>query len=541
MPDPNIPLISFITLLNRHYSGYPPFGYLSLATYLNKLGQAETEIVQFKTDLLSENGAFDVKSTKMRQRYYDLVLNHLNKSRPKYIGIGGFTNDYYDMIELGYKIKESRRFDDVIIIAGNVHASLFPEDFIFPKSPFDYVVMGEGEISLTNLIEHIENEKDVSNVKGVAYLDGNKMFKTAPQPLVEDLDSIPIFDYSKIDMALNPRIGMIRWVAAKGTGIYTGRGCPFKCAFCASNSVWNCNDLKGKTSLRFRSIEKVIEEIKFLKKQYGLEAFYIMDDTFTLKRKRVEEFCESIKPLNLMWAAETRVGLIDDSLVKLMKNAGCIQLDFGVETASQRMLDTIKKQQTAKEASKAFQVCRKNNVRTFANFLINLPGENENDIKDSLNWLKENRPDVITVAITTPYPGTEIYDKYLDQKPTNKEYQLFESREYIERFKMASHNLDFYMVQTSMTNYAPIIPCTLRVLRLKRYLLYLLDSKDKLGHLKLIFKYGLNMLPRQIAKRLLPKSVVQVIRKTLASKRKIKALSVSKAILAKYIDGKNNR
>jgi radical SAM superfamily enzyme YgiQ (UPF0313 family) len=345
-------------------------------------------------------------------------------------------------MKLAHEIKKNK---DITIIMGNVHATLMPQDFIFKNSPVDYVVIGEGELTASELIKNLESGKELSDTKGLAYLKDGKYFQTEKRALIDDLSILPRPCYEKINMDfyLTPTKSIIRNLYLSAVTLHTGRGCAYKCEFCAANTVWNQN--VGKC-VRYRPIDNVIDEIEYLKNTYDIDAFYILDDTFTLHKERVYEFCAKLKSkkLDLIWGAETRVNLIDEKMVRTMKDAGCIQLDFGVESGSQKMLDKIKKGQTVEDIKNAFEICRKNGVRTFANMLANLPGESEDDLLKSEKIMDEIKATRYSVGITTPYPGTPIYQKYTDPKLSRDEYPLLlDNRLHAsERFRMAAHNLD---------------------------------------------------------------------------------------------------
>jgi radical SAM superfamily enzyme YgiQ (UPF0313 family) len=330
---------------------------------------------------------------------------------------------------------------------GNAHPTLKPEDFISNKSPIDFVVVGEGEVTLTELIKTHNAKKDLSQVKGIYYLKNGTPSFTGYRPLINDLSDLPLPNYNKIKMEyyLKPKLDLIRRILISGIPIYTGRGCPYLCEFCAANTIWK----KGnKSYVRLRPVTEVIKEIKFLIEKYHIDSFYILDDTFTLNKKRVLEFCKEIKRLSIIWAAETRVNLIDEEMIIAMKDAGCIQLDFGIESSNQRILDSIKKGITIEQVRKAFKLCKKHNIRTLGNFLLNLPYEKKLDIKNTEKFMEELAADTYIFGITTPYIGTPIYEKYVNPKLKINEYSLYtDSRlAFQKRFKLASHSIDLNRV-----------------------------------------------------------------------------------------------
>ncbi len=439
--------IAFITSPNNWGVNHPPFFYMALAAWLEREGY-RCEIIDEK---ISRN-PFLIISEKLRNKVIiQRVIRKIKRSSPKYIGLAVFTTDYKIMMEIAKEIKNNF---DIPIIVGNAHAAISPEDFIFKGSPIDYAVIGEGEITLTELIDTLDQNSNLKQVNGIAYLKNDEICLTSKRALIQDLQVLPMPAYHKINMKyyLRPRLYLIRFLPVRGIAIYTGRGCPFQCEFCCSNLIWKSHD---KTKfVRTAPIDSVIKELRFLKNNYDIDAFYIMDDTFTLNKKRSLEFCEKLikSNLELIWAVETRVNLIDEEMIKIMKEAGCIQIDFGVESGSQRLLDKIKKGITIKEIKRAFKLCNENGIRTFATMLLNLPTETEDDLKKSELLLEEIKATSANFQITIPYPGTALYEKYIFPKPNKEEYDLFKDRYVdVERFKMASHALNLQNILPELT------------------------------------------------------------------------------------------
>ena len=325
--------VCLVTSPVNYSSIHIPHYYLFLASWLEKEG--------ISCAIVDEKERHTIIKKYNEDRLIHNIVKKIIESKAKYVGLAAFTTDYSTVMKLAHEIKKIK---DITVIMGNVHATLMPQDFIFTNSPIDYVVIGEGELTASELIKNLESGKDLNGVKGLAYLKDSKYFQTEKRAVIDDLSILPRPCYEKINMDfyLTPTKYIIRYLYLSAVDIYTGRGCPYKCEFCAANTIWNQNT--GKC-VRHRPIDNVIDEIEYLKNTYDIDAFYILDDTFTFQKERVHEFCAKLKSkeLDLIWGAETRVNLIDEKMVRAMKDAGCIQLDFGVESGSQKMLDTVKK------------------------------------------------------------------------------------------------------------------------------------------------------------------------------------------------------
>jgi len=481
-----------------------PYHYLYLGAWLDK----EKLTYQIIDERLDNFYLYKIKNAINKKDAVDIVsdkiIKRLKKIKPKLVGFAVYTSDYTAIMKLAERIKQEI---DTKIVVGNAHASIAPQDFIFPGSPVDYVVIGEGELTLAELIQKMKSNESLEDVAGMAFLKDNAFFLTKRRNLLEKLD-MPRPAYGSIDMRgyIQPTIYKIRYLLISCVDIYTGRGCPFRCEFCAANTVWKTHG--SLNFVRYRPIDNVIEEITYLKKTYGIDAFYVMDDTFTMRKDRVYEFCQKLKEANLglIWAAETRVNLIDDDLVRTMKDAGCIQLDFGVESGSQKCLDEMQKAITVEQVKAAFLLCKKHGIRTFANMLVNIPHETEADIEASDALLNEIRPTESGFSITTPFPGTALYEKYVNPKLTKEEYpQLFDSR-LIEtkRFRLCSHSLNLTELRERMLrkhSYSNNTPSLYAFISHERYRRAVSKSIRKTQYLKEAILLNFN----SFAKRFMPK------------------------------------
>ena len=186
----------------------------------------------------------------------------------------------------------------------------------------------------------------------------------------------------------------------------TSRGCPYRCVYCSKVSG---------NLYRHHSIDRIIKEMNILIDKYNAKEIIFRDDTFTIDKKHIEDLCQEIikRGLNkkIKWTCMTRVPLVTEDLLKLMKKAGCWSRHYGVESGSQRLLDLIQKDITIKQVKDAFKWTRKAGIEIKAFFMLGLPTETKEESLQTIKFTKDSKPDWIQVTITVPYPGTKLYEE----------------------------------------------------------------------------------------------------------------------------------
>lgn len=425
-------LVSMPTL-GRAKSTIVPHWILWLTGYIEQHGY-NVDVVDVKSNV---NEDF---SEREKERVFRETVEKVTESHSSLVGLSGFTEDYRNLVKLAREIKQR---SDAKIIVGGIHATVSPEDFFTKEdSPFDAAVVGDGEVPLTNLIEAEKNGAySWEKISGLVFRNGKDLVRTATQSVFLSLDNMPIHPYHKLDMNvyLQPQQFLLRSIYLAGIHVFTARGCPYGCTFCANS----------RKKVTYRPIDSVIGEIKYLKETYDIDGFYIHDDTFTIKSDRVIEFCEKLMDLKyrFVWGMEGRVNQFPDKGFRVLKRSGCIQIDLGVESGSQGSLNRMKKGITLKDTGEIFRRCRSENIRTYANILINTPEETEEDVRKTIELMENIKATVYGICVTTPYPGTEIYDQYVRPPLSVEEYQLYEDcKTYTSiidpRFRMAAHGLN---------------------------------------------------------------------------------------------------
>jgi len=389
-----------ILLLNPgKFSTYqPPLSLGYIASYINKYSDTKHPI-----QIIDENAG-------------DLIEDELPKNEPDIIGITATTPQIIDADRIATFIKEN--YPQIPIILGGVHVSSIPEQTLKEFKNFDIGVVGEGELTFLELVNLYRKNsfapKTLKNVNGVVFRNNDKTIVTRPRPLIENIDTIPFPARHLLKMReyyLNPR-SVVRGFIKRSTQIMTSRGCPYNCVFCASHII-------HRNRFRTHSPQYVIREIEHLINEYKIEALYFQDDTFSINKQRVEKICKMMieKEINrkLIWSVQLRANLIsknDIGLLKLMKDAGCVQTEFGFESGNERVLSLLKKNSvTVKQNSDAIKLCKKIGFRVLGNFMIGSPTETIKEINDTKKFIIKHKDmlDNISIHLTTPYPGTDLW------------------------------------------------------------------------------------------------------------------------------------
>lgn len=361
----------------------PPLGLLSLGAVLE---QNNYEVQIYDSDLLNST--------------IEQLLDHIKDHSPDFVGIYCNTSNYHRVVEYANKIKE---MSSAPICLGGPHPITNPENVLKNKS-VDLAVMGEGEITLIELLDFLNNGKNLSVVKGLAYKkDGGKIVVNERRELIQDLDSLPMPARHLVPIE-KYRPSPHHYLELPMATMMTSRGCPFGCLFCASRNVWGRN-------YRVRSVDKVIEEIKFLIGRYGIKNINFWDDLWGFHKEWTEEFCRRMidENIKISWSCERRVDTGDLEIMKLMKKAGCYSIFYGFESLDQDCLNAINKGIKVEQIENVIKLTKKAGIEVRANFILGLPNGTSEKVKKMVKRISKLNPDYIKFNVLTPYPGTELY------------------------------------------------------------------------------------------------------------------------------------
>lgn len=318
------------------------------------------------------------------QDQYISSANLPNINNMDMIGIYTNTICYKGTLEILEQLKDYQGK----IVLGGPHTSV---DTTNIPDNVDYIVQGEGEISILDIINNKATEKVIIGKK------------------TNNLDSLPMPTWDLfIKEKYNWKVNWLPNVYPIFT-MNTSRGCPFNCSFCSVGKFW------GK-EYRALSAQKIINDIEFLMQNYGAKGIYFREDNFTHDKNRIVEFCELLlkKKINVSWLCESRVdSLLDLEIVNLMSKAGCKVLFIGVESGSSTMLKFLKKGITVEQIIKAFDNIRQSNIKTYASFIVGVPNETSQDIKDTERLIDQIKPSYVGKNVFLGMPGSKLYD-YLE-------------------------------------------------------------------------------------------------------------------------------
>jgi len=323
------------------------------------------------------------------------------KEHPDVIGFTATTLQFDKAVAIA---KELKKIKDKPIIIGGIHSTVLP--FETAKSNcFDYIIVGEGEITTSELLKKIKDKEP--KVKGIVYKKDKWIF-TGYRPLIKNLDKLPFPARHLLPEEAYFAPPKIRAFWANRTiNIMISRGCPYRCIFCSSHLMF------GRKT-RFISPERVIEEIRNLRLKFKIDSLRFDDDTFTVNHKWTIKFCRLLKKLSkelkwkIKWTCQSRVNTINSKVLKEMKLAGCKEIDFGVESGSPRILKILKKGITVSQIIKAFNLTKKIGILRGATFIIGTPTETEEDLKLTEKLVKKIKPDFADFFFAVPFPNTEL-------------------------------------------------------------------------------------------------------------------------------------
>jgi len=441
-------------------------GLVSLAGYLRDAG-IETGVVM--TDLLVDIPSRKIWSSynyidyAMGQQNYERVskdrenivwkklADYIRKAKPTAVGIAYLTPVKLSVDMTASLVKEIDK--DIKVIAGSSHPTFCPEKTM-QNADIDFAVRGEGEIPLVSLVKEIKkNNPKWETVPGIHYRDKQGQVRSNPSAdMIANLDDLP---FAARDLMLNGDYDIYR-----DHYMFSSRGCPYACTFCADRKLWRGN-------IRRRSVDSVIKELRYLNDKYKVNLVDFVDGTFTYDKKYVYDFCKALidNGLDIKWRCTARYDNLDEDMLKLMKQANCSGLYFGLESGSNRLLKLMDKKTTVEDNIVKSQMVHDSGILSAASVLLGLPGETREEMEATLRLMKKVKTDIFDVNSFVPLPGALLYDSMSE-----------EDRARIDWGKVAMKSFDNYVYSNASSD------------DFKRYLTEAYEITNKL-HRKTLLRY----------------------------------------------------
>ncbi len=361
-----------------------PLGLLSIAAYLEREGH--------QAAILDCLGPRAVSGVDANVR---IILSH----NPDLVGFSATTSGFYDGYHLAKRIKEQA--PHIKIVFGGVHISSMGGSLSERFDAIDFLCIGEGEVTLTELADG----HDVNKIDGLVWRDGGQVVVNPPRTNIPDMDALPFPAYEKLnDFPKGYNLPLFSYIQSPGATMVTSRGCPYKCSYC-DRSVF-------KRGFRFQSAEYVYESMQYLEERFGVKHINIYDDLFTTNRKRITQLCDLLinQPLGMQFNCAVHVGHADDELLQMLKDAGFLQLSLGIESGDPELLKIHKPEVALAEVTDTVRRIQAKGLRAKGLFMMGLPGDTAASIRKTSDFVMSLGLDDMNMSKFTPFHGAPIWD-----------------------------------------------------------------------------------------------------------------------------------
>jgi len=381
---------------HKMVNSYPPLGLAYLAAVLEQAGH-EVRIYDFgltpDTSLEDDVGEICVFS-------------------PQLVGITSMTSSYYSAEETVALIKE--RIGCPVVIGGP-HATVMPER-VLANPHIDFLVYGEGEETAVELAHALESNLPLGGIHGLYYKENGYIIRNEPRPLIPDLDALPFPARHLLDLTRYP---LCTPNGEPMISILSSRGCPYNCSFCFKGIV-------GRT-YRQRSPDNIVAELRSLITTYGIRNFYFIDDLFTINTRRLRTLMQRFldERLDIHWQCLARVDRVTPDVLKLMHQAGCRQIHYGIESGNEKILAATAKHISLDQVRQAVTWTHEAGIRSKGYFMLGLPGDTEKTMRQTIDFAADLPLDDAMFSITTPFPGTRLWEELVKKNPGTEYGQKF--------------------------------------------------------------------------------------------------------------------
>lgn len=379
---------------------FPPLGIGYIASYLREKG-------------------YSVEIVDCTFSDWETALRRTKAASPRLIGVYSMLS----MVEQALRFANELRDSCELLVAGGPMPSAYPEKFL---GPFDVVAQGEAEETIVEVLQALESDRSLSQIKGLHIarrvkerfaptvpMNGEPGYFTGGRPLIQDLDRLPFPARDLYDMAAYREYYRGNYGYAM-TSMVASRGCPFCCDFC-----WRPD--YGRF-YRVRSPSNIVDEMEGVRHRYGFDRIWFADELFIASRKHVVEICDEIKErrLDVQWECLARADIFDEQVAESMRKAGCDKVIFGLESGDNRTLKMMNKNLTVVQSRRAVEVATRHGIKVGAFFILGYPGETDETMLNTIRLASSLPLDYFSMTIPYPLPGTPLYERVKDKMLTDE-------------------------------------------------------------------------------------------------------------------------
>ncbi|MDD5069095.1 MAG: radical SAM protein [Candidatus Omnitrophica bacterium] len=412
----------------------------------------------------------------------DGLIGQIKKTNCRYLGITVTTQQLPSAAAVAEKLKKEN--PELIIIVGGCHISSSYEETLRQNPFFDYAVVGEGEVTLFELIKALDNGQDLAQVPGVVFRQKGNIVFSGQRERIKDIDLLPLPAFDLLsDIRKYYRLTIQNVIFHPGVSIITSRGCFGKCVFCDRSVFGNC--------LTSHSPEYILRMITSLVDSYGIKSVMFQDDNFFLPKARLFKFCDLLAAsgLDLKWSASSRIDAVSEELLIKIKQSGCWQISYGIESANQEILKFYNKKIEPEQIRKVLSMTKRCGILTKGFFIFGGPKESEESLAESIEFMLNADLDDVSVTFFTPYPGIEIYKTISSYGSFDADYQKMSCFDIVfVPFGLTKEKLLYYQAKALKLFYfrIPVIFSYLK--RIRSFSFFLRLSASSLALLLNFFK-----------------------------------------------------
>lgn len=368
-------------------SRWEPLGLLYIASVLMRNG-FDVQVIDAEADPHTVDELFEIVQS------YD----------PAVVGITCLTPTAPPSVDLGQRVRSAD--PERVVVMGNVHADIFAETLLL-LGACEYIVHGDGEFVFLELLQCLQAGANPSGIAGISFLDQHRYVKNAPPPLPKDLDVIPpparhLVKHLNYDAGMLNNLTFIRPKGTVSLHALGSRGCIFSCKFCVVHQ---------ERTFRSHSAPRIVDEVLDLQNNYHCGYLFFIDPIFVGNKKRVHAICDEMEKrgVTIPWGCEGHVRMVDRELLTHMKKAGCVQIAYGLESGSQRMLKHIGKGTKLEHIHQAIQLTRDVGIPPTGLFILGLPDETRDEMSQTIDLATKLKLDFAQFSMFVPYPGSEDF------------------------------------------------------------------------------------------------------------------------------------